>query len=171
MKVFSVCGVSGSGKTTTIERLIMEMRRRGYRVGTVKNIHVEQFSLDTAGTNTWRHQQAGSEMTAAWGPGETDLIIPRRLGLDELLALFDQDYVILEGVKEPFLPKILCAHSEAELEERLDDSVFALSGRITDWLAEYRGIPAISALKEVVRLCDVIEAKVPEYPGSCTRPE
>jgi molybdopterin-guanine dinucleotide biosynthesis protein B len=163
VKVFTVFGVSDSGKTTTVEHLIKEMRRRGYGVGTVKNIHFEEFALDTEGTNTWRHRKAGSEMVAAWGLYETDLIIPRRLDINELLAFFNLDYVILEGFSDIRVPKILCARSETEIEERLDDLVFVLSGRISNSLFEYRGVPAISALKEIVRLGDLIETVVPEY--------
>ena len=46
MKVFSVVGVTKSGKTTTIEQIIKEFIRRGYSVGSVKEIHFEQFAID-----------------------------------------------------------------------------------------------------------------------------
>ncbi|UCH43864.1 MAG: molybdopterin-guanine dinucleotide biosynthesis protein MobB, partial [Dehalococcoidales bacterium] len=35
--IISVIGNSGSGKTTLIERLIGELKSRGYRVATIKN--------------------------------------------------------------------------------------------------------------------------------------
>ncbi|MFA7550797.1 MAG: molybdopterin-guanine dinucleotide biosynthesis protein MobB, partial [Sedimentibacter sp.] len=60
MKVFSVIGITKSGKTTTIENIIKELLKRNYTVGSVKEIHFEQFKMDPEGTNTFRHKTAGS---------------------------------------------------------------------------------------------------------------
>ena len=46
MKVFSVVGYSKSGKTTTIEQIIKELKKRNYSVGSVKDIHFEGFHLE-----------------------------------------------------------------------------------------------------------------------------
>ena len=72
MKIFSVCGISKSGKTTTIELLIKELIRRGYTVGSFKDIHFEQFAIDNEGTNTYRHKQAGARPVTARGISETE---------------------------------------------------------------------------------------------------
>jgi len=160
LKVFSVFGVSQSGKTTTIEQIIPELKKRGYRVGSVKNIHYEQFSLDVVGSNTWRHKEAGSEMVAARGLKETDILMPQQLDMEEILSYFDHDYVVVEGVSDTILPKILCAGGQEEIESRLDDLVFVISGRISNHLSEYRGIPVINPLSDVKRLVDLIEDRV-----------
>ena len=47
MKLFSVIGITKSGKTTTIENIIRELRKRRYTVGSVKEIHFEAFAIDT----------------------------------------------------------------------------------------------------------------------------
>jgi len=39
MKAVAVNGLSRSGKTTVCEALISGLRRRGYKVGSVKEIH------------------------------------------------------------------------------------------------------------------------------------
>ncbi len=39
MKVFSVFGITQSGKTTTIEKIITELRKRRFTVGSVKKIY------------------------------------------------------------------------------------------------------------------------------------
>ena len=126
MKVFSVFGISKSGKTTTIEHIIQELTKRRYSVGSVKNIHFEQFAIDTDGTNTYRHRQAGSELVTAWGPKETDILYPERLALGDILAHYGQEYVILEGVESGNFPKIISAHNTEEVDERWDPSVFAI---------------------------------------------
>ena len=36
-------------------------------MGSVKDIHFEAFAIDTPGTNTYRHRQAGAELVTARG--------------------------------------------------------------------------------------------------------
>ena len=162
MKVFSVFGVSLSGKTTTIEHIIAELKRRGYRVGSVKNIHFEKFTLDLEGSNTWRHKQAGSELVVARGLRETGILFPQKLGLDKILSYFDHDYVVVEGVADTVLPKILCAGETGEIESRLNDLVFLISGRISNQLSKYKNVPVLNPLRDIEKLVDLIEEKVTE---------
>ncbi|MDI3481442.1 MAG: molybdopterin-guanine dinucleotide biosynthesis adapter protein [Tepidanaerobacteraceae bacterium] len=160
MKVFSVYGITKSGKTTTIENIIKELKRRGYSVGSVKEIHYEQFAIDSEGTNTDRHRRAGAEPVTARGYFETDVMFHKKLSVDEILQFYHQDYVVMEGVTDTEVPKILCAHSVDEIQERIDDTVFAISGVISRSLDEYNGIPVINAVDDIRRLVDVIQEKV-----------
>ena len=57
--VISIVGKSESGKTTLIERLIPELKRRGYRIGIVKHAH-RGFDMDRKGKDSYRHRQAGA---------------------------------------------------------------------------------------------------------------
>jgi molybdopterin-guanine dinucleotide biosynthesis protein B len=171
MRIFSVSGISKSGKTTTIEEIIKELRRRRYTVGSIKDIHFEAFAIDGPSTNTARHRRAGSELVTAWGLAETDVLFPTRLPLEQLLRFYSQDFVIIEGFAEGPIPKIVTGHSLEQVDERLDDLTFAISGRIAAGMDEYRGLPALSALTQVAELCDLIEEKVferlPHFPGEC----
>lgn len=171
MKVFSVFGITQSGKTTTIEQIIAELKKRRYSVGSVKEIHFEQFAMDKEGTNTHRHRKAGSELVTAWGMHETDILYGRRLSLPEILRAYDFDYVVLEGVTDTSAPKIITAHNAREADERMDETVFAIAGRIADTMREYRGLPVISAVAEREKLVDLIEEKVfrrlPDFPPEC----
>jgi len=161
VKVFSVIGVSKSGKTTTIEEIVKELIRRRYSVGTVKDIHFEKFAMDQPGTNTYRHREAGSQLVTARGLYETDVLFQKRLPVDEILKFYDHDFVLLEGVRDFNVPKIVCGHNEQEVDERLDPTVFALSGVIAENLSQYKGLPVFNSLKDVKNLVDYIEAKVP----------
>jgi formylmethanofuran dehydrogenase subunit E len=68
-KVLLIVGYKKVGKTTLIEKLIPELSNRGYRVGTVKHHHSDlPVSVDTAGTDTWRHRQAGAASVALATP-------------------------------------------------------------------------------------------------------
>jgi len=171
MKVFSVVGITQSGKTTTIENIIKELRRRGYSVGSVKDIHFEKFAMDTEGTNTYRHKQSGSQLVTARGNYETDILFQKRLSMDEILNFYNHDFVVLEGVRDFNVPKIITAHSKNEVLERLDDLVFAISGRISNELKEFEGLPVINIMDNVEKLVDLIEEKVyhrlPDFPEEC----
>jgi len=146
-----------SGKTTTIEYLIKELKKRNYSVGTVKDIHYEEFAIDTAGSNTDRHRKAGAELVAARGLYETDILFKERLPISHILKFYTQDFVILEGVTDFDVPKILCASNLDDVAKRIDPSVFALSGVISNDTNRYENLPVISAIKYIEKLTDLVE--------------
>ncbi|AOY76274.1 molybdopterin-guanine dinucleotide biosynthesis protein B [Clostridium formicaceticum] len=171
MKIFSVRGITQSGKTTTIENIIKELKKRRYSVGSVKDIHFEKFAIDQEGSNTHRHRMSGSELVTARGHYETDILFTKRQPIEEILRFYHHDFVVLEGVEDTNAPKIITAHDTKEIEERLDGTVFAISGRISNVLKEYKGIPVINAMQDIEKLVDLIEKKVyeklPEFPAEC----
>ena len=157
MKVISIYGYSGSGKTTTVECLIKELNRRSYSVGTVKEIHYEKFAIDTEGTNTYRHWKAGAELVSARGIYETDILFKRRLPMPEVLNFYTQDYVILEGVTDFDVPKILCVESVEDIKKYMKTGVVALSGVISNKICRYDHLPVINAITDIERLTDLVE--------------
>ena len=107
--IISIVGKSNSGKTTLIEKLIPEFKRRGYRIGTIKH-HLHDFEVDQKGKDSWRHAQAGAEAVAIASPYKLAFItIPRSdLTLDELRDRYfqDVDLVLAEGYKGCTHPKV-----------------------------------------------------------------
>ncbi|GKX31012.1 molybdopterin-guanine dinucleotide biosynthesis protein MobB [Vallitalea longa] len=171
MKIFSVYGYTDSGKTTTIENIIKELRKRRFTVGSVKEIHYEEFEIDKEGTNTSRHKEAGSQLVTARGYHETDILYQKKLSVEEILSFYNHDYVILEGVTDYNMPKILTAKSIAEIRERIDDSVFVISGRVAEQISEYEGIPVINCMKNIDELTNLLINKVydklPDFSKNC----
>jgi molybdopterin-guanine dinucleotide biosynthesis protein B len=162
MKVFSVTGLSGSGKTTTIEQIIKQLNLLGFSVGTVKDIHREGFSIDTEGKNTWRHREAGAQTVAAHSANETAVIYPNRLPLNDLLKHYTQDYVILEGVRDANVPNIAVCHEDAK--PNITPQTFAISGRFANRLSPITyHLPVINALTNIKDLVDLIVKKTPPY--------
>lgn len=157
MKVISVYGYSKSGKTTTVEHIIKELIRRSYTVGSVKEIHYEEFAIDMEGSNTDRHRKAGAELVAARGLFETDILFKHKLPMPEILKFYTQDYVILEGVTDFDAPKILCASSIEDVVKRMHPSVFVLSGVISNKISQYENLPVINARKDIEKLTDLVE--------------
>jgi len=98
--IISVIGNSGSGKTTLIEKLIGELKSRGYRVATIKNAP-QGATIDQPDKDSWRHIQSGSEATAL----KTS---DRFITLDEMAQFFGEDYdiILTEGFKQDSAPKI-----------------------------------------------------------------
>lgn len=162
MKVFSINGYTKSGKTTTVENVIKELKARGFSVGSVKEIHYEEFKIDVEGTNTSRHRSAGSELVTARGFNETDILFQEKISMDKLLSFYIHDYVVLEGVNDINAPKIITAHNTQEIDEKIDYRTMAVSGVIAKQMNEYKGFPVINCIKDTKRLVDYIEEKVPE---------
>ncbi|OWZ83839.1 molybdopterin-guanine dinucleotide biosynthesis protein MobB [Natranaerobius trueperi] len=171
MKVLTVVGITGSGKTTIIENIITELSKRRYHVGSVKEIHYELFAIDEEGTNTDRHNKAGADLVTARGYFETDILHKERLSMNDILKYYDHDYVVLEGVDDFYVPKIISAHTTQEIDAKLDETVFAISGRIANELDTYKGIPVINPVSDIERLVDIIEEKIfsvlPNLPEKC----
>ncbi len=107
--VVSVVGRSNVGKTTLMERLIAELKRRGYRVATIKH-DVHGFDIDRPGKDSWRHAQAGSDLVVIASPGRVAMIArtPQEFSLDEIVARLPLavDIVLTEGYKRGDKPKI-----------------------------------------------------------------
>ncbi len=158
MKAIAVNGITLSGKTTVCETIIRELRKRGYRVGSVKEIHYESFQIDAdPNSNTHRHREAGAQLVTARGLNETDILYQSKLPIEEILKLYDHDYVILEGVSDCNVPRILTAHKAQEVEERIDCRAVLVSGVIANSnVTEVHGLPVINALKDADALVEFV---------------
>jgi molybdopterin-guanine dinucleotide biosynthesis protein B len=108
--IISVVGRSGAGRTTLLEKLIWEMKRRGYRVVTVKHHAHAGFEVDQPGKDTWRHAQAGSEQVVIAAADRVVAIryVDHPLTLDEIAAtiIHDADIILTEGYRRGDKPKI-----------------------------------------------------------------
>ncbi len=157
MRVFAIYGFSKSGKTTTVVEIIKDLKRRGYSVSTIKDIHVDDFTLDVVGKDTWRHWKAGAEIVGIRTPNESSIMIKKPLSVFELMEHFDTDYLILEGFRSIAVPKILCAKNEKEIQEDMQKSVFCIAGVVSTQLSTYLNLPVINAITDVSRIVDIVE--------------
>ncbi|MQY67479.1 MAG: molybdopterin-guanine dinucleotide biosynthesis protein B, partial [Dehalococcoidia bacterium] len=107
--VVSIVGKSKSGKTTLMEKLLGELKSRGYRVATVKHTP-QKLSFDEPGKDSWRHIQAGSEATLISSPDKVVLIKPTsaKISLEQIARLIGEDYdiILTEGFSQGNAPKI-----------------------------------------------------------------
>lgn len=106
--IICIVGRSDTGKTTLIERLIPEFRRRGYRVGTIKH-DIHGFEIDKEGKDSYRHKKSGADFVLISSTQKIVLIkdVNKELSLDELRRYVeDVDIVLTEGFKRSSYPKI-----------------------------------------------------------------
>ena len=107
--IISIIGKSKSGKTTLIERLVPELKSRGYKVATIKHT-AHMADIDIQGKDTWRHIQAGSEATAISSPHGIILFktTKQEASIEQVMRFFNGEYdiVIAEGFKQSNAPKI-----------------------------------------------------------------
>ena len=132
--VVCIVGRSKSGRTTLIEKLVRELKRRGYRVGTVKHHSHPGFELDKPGKDTWRHAQAGSDHVVISTPDKIASIrrVERELELDEIAAtMTDVDVILTEGYLRAGRYRIEVVRAERSTEPIcLPDDLLALASDV-----------------------------------------
>lgn len=115
--VISLVGKSNCGKTTYLEKLISEMKRRGFKVATIKH-DVHGFDIDKPGKDTWRHAQAGADIVCISSPQKMAMIkkVEQELLLDEVIDYIDGvDIIFTEGYKRESKRKIEVFRKEASV--------------------------------------------------------
>ena len=154
-QVISIVGRSQTGKTTLIEKLIPVLKRRGYKIGTIKHSH-HIFDFDKSGKDSWRHKDAGAETVIIASPGKIAMVKNDDRGsLDDLLKFFDDlDLVITEGYKKETKPKIEVVRADRHTEVLLkaDSHLVAVVSDIGHRLS----VPVFD-LEDVDGLADFIE--------------
>ena len=153
--VISMVGKSGVGKTTALERVIREVKRRGYRVGTVKH-DTHGFDVDRPGKDSWRHAEAGSDAVVISGPRKMALIrqLESEIPLDDIVPLMgDLDLIITEGYKKGDKPKIEITRRERGTE------LLCRPGELIGIMADYpvdMPVPQF-ALEDAAGVVDLLE--------------
>jgi len=105
--IISIAGQSNAGKTTFVVKLIAELTRRGYRIGSAKHTH-HDIDLDQKGKDSWRHKQAGALATLLVTDQQIAMVKDDdRADIERMHAyLPDVDLILAEGFKRQPLPKI-----------------------------------------------------------------
>jgi molybdopterin-guanine dinucleotide biosynthesis adapter protein len=122
--ILSIIGKSGSGKTVLLEKIIPELKRRGYRVATIKHHFHPGFEIDIPGKDTWRHARAGSDQVIIAGPDRIASIrrLEHELSLDDIVETIiapgnpPVDIILTEGFKRAGKPALEVIRLENGLE-------------------------------------------------------
>jgi molybdopterin-guanine dinucleotide biosynthesis protein MobB len=162
--IISFVGKSSSGKTTLLEKVIAELKSRGYTVAIIKHSH-HKDDLDTAAKDTWRFTQAGTELSAI--NSLDHLAIYRRM--DSFFdpqdmanfVLWDYDILLTEGFKGSNYPKIE-VHRTEQGKELLTDPKLLLAV-VTDEPLDV-DVPQLSR-DNISGIADIIEKMIITHKG------
>lgn len=165
----AVVGSKRSGKTTTMEALIRELSKKGYKVAAVKHISEKDFTMDTKGKDTWRYAQAGAQTIIGITTNEMATIekASKIFTLEEILERCRRhDVVFLEGFKklvgkEKDIPKIVVVKSEAEALEAVGtyEPIIAFAGPYSTENLKLKA-QYVDALENAGKLAEIVDAYV-----------
>lgn len=100
---------SGTGKTTLLEKVIAELKKRGWKVGVIKH-DAHRFDIDHQGKDSHRLTAAGADTMLISSPEKLAVVKKHRASppIEELIADYfsDADIILTEGFKKSGLPKI-----------------------------------------------------------------
>lgn len=163
----AIVGGKKSGKTTTIELLIRELTKRGYRVAAVKHIPELNFTIDKEGKDTWRFAEAGAKTVVSVAEDEIakiEKVNTKNISLEHILnTCRNNDIVFLEGFRkltaqEKDVIKIVVAKSRTEA---LDASksfspILAFTGPFSTQNLNMK-VPYVNITKNPNKLVNLIE--------------
>ncbi|MFX0167783.1 MAG: molybdopterin-guanine dinucleotide biosynthesis protein B [Candidatus Hodarchaeota archaeon] len=118
-------GYKDSGKTTVTAHIITHLSQQNLGILSAKHVGDPQFSLDTPGTDSYRHLEAGASATFLQSESSTTLLFQRPI-VDPVDLLrrgthvVSADVIVLEGFRfwtqtHPKIAKIICVRSSEEI--------------------------------------------------------
>lgn len=144
--VVSIIGKQNTGKTTLIGLVIPLLKRRGYRVGTIK-YNIPSFEIDYEGKDTYRHYQAGADVVSISSPKKLATIkrVDRRPpSIRDIIKTqyHDVDIVLVEGYKHWQYPYIEIQNNHQQAKP--EDKKYKNHIKITSTMKIRSQIPAFS---------------------------
>ncbi len=101
-------GLSGTGKTTFLEKLIPELKSRGLHLAVLKH-DTHGFEMDKPGKDTYRMKAAGADSITICSGSKLAIIetLPEEPSVSKILSkLQPVDLALVEGYKKSRYPKI-----------------------------------------------------------------
>ena len=149
MRKISFIGLSGSGKTYIVERLISLLNQKyNLRSAVVKNIHMHQ--MDTEGKDTYRYGEAGASLSITKNVyEETTIFVKKELSISELIRWIKNgpimvDVLIAEGFRDLKIPTVLCAKDPDKIEDQITETTQIISGLIANQkIKRFQDLPVI----------------------------
>jgi molybdopterin-guanine dinucleotide biosynthesis protein B len=158
---FSICQIVGyknAGKTTVMEKLISYFTATNKRTGTLKHHGHGGEPKHVHGTDSFKHLQAGSSMSAVQGEKQLQLTVAdvSDAPLEKLISLYTFlpiDILLMEGFKQADYPKIIIIKNE-------EDTALLELSNIIAIISWHEKIP-LPADKKVFLMNDV-DGKLPD---------
>lgn len=163
MKLISLIGYSGSGKThfitTAIKRLKEELN---LSIIVFKNVH--NHNVDLHGKDSSEFSKAGADFSIIKNKyNNIAIFFKRDLSIEKLMDWIlklseNVDLVFLEGFRDLKVPGILCAKDFKEIEHQLNPNIKMISGLFSnksERMKKIQGIPIIDIKNEFHRFLEI----------------
>ena len=165
MKIISVIGYSGSGKTYIIEKIIRKLKvELNLEVGVIKYIH--EHRVDEKGKDSFRFSESGAVFSIIKNKfDEIAIFLKKEINLDELITWLDQspfkmEIMIFESFRNLPYPTVLCVKEFKAIKEQLSENVIMISGLITKSefaQNEELDIPVVDVDKNFKEFCKIFK--------------
>ena len=131
--ILGICAAnSSSGKTFVIEKLIPELKKRGYSSSAIKHAH-HNFDIDKPGKDSFKIRESGAKQTLIFNASRSALITENKkndFDLNKVLEQINQptDIILVEGLKTMQIPKIEVHRKEIsnELLHNRDNNIIGV---------------------------------------------
>ena len=137
MKIISVIGYSGSGKTYLIEKAIRKLKfELNLEVGVIKYIHEHQ--IDEEGKDSFRFSKSGAIFSIIKNKvDESAIFLKKGINFEDLLIWlkkgpFTLDVIFFESFRNLSYPTILCVENISQIGTQINENVRIISGLITN---------------------------------------
>ncbi len=165
MKIISVIGYSGTGKTFLIVKAIILLKQQlNYNCSVIKNIH--EHRIDTQGKDSYKFTDVGAQYSISRNKfNENVIFIKKDIEIHNIIEWVDDgplktDVLFIEGFRNLSFPTILCINDLSEIKPQLTNQVKMISGLITtkpSELQEEKGIPIIDIHKEFDKFLNIFK--------------
>ena len=165
MKIISIIGYSGSGKTYIIEKIIRKLKfELSLEVGVIKYIH--EHRVDEKGKDSFRFSESGAVFSIIKNKfDEIAIFLKKEINLDELITWLDQspfkmEIMIFESFRNLPYPTILCVEELNQIGAQLNENVKMISGLITKseiTQSEEFDLPVVDVDKNFKEFCKIFK--------------
>lgn len=133
MKIFSITGWSGGGKTTLITRLVQCFKTTGKRIAAVKNTP-HKYYLEPESADTFKFLESGADEVFLTAQHQL-ISLHKTENIPDIIQFIQArsggcDYLLLEGLRRPGIPMIEVFDSSQQ--EQLKFPLNTLTAVISD---------------------------------------
>jgi molybdopterin-guanine dinucleotide biosynthesis protein MobB len=166
MKLISLIGYSGSGKTFFIEHAIKLLKEKlNINSGVIKNVYIHL--VDIEGKDSHRFLANGANFALIKNKfNHHALFFNKTIEFDLLIdwikkGPFEFDILFIEGFRNLKLPSVLCVNKEEDIDPQISNEVKLISGNITitEGTKKYYEIPIIDIEKNFESFVKTFEIK------------
>ena len=165
MKIISVIGYSGSGKTYIIEKIIRKLKvELNLEASVIK--YINEHRVDERGKDSFRFSESGAVFSIIKNKfDEIAIFLKKEINLDELIIWLDQspfkmEIIIFESFRNLPYPTVLCVKEFKAIKEQLSENVIMISGLITKSefaQNEELDIPVVDVDKNFKEFCKIFK--------------